>query len=110
MKKSIEISRILFEVNDVFSKRVRTTIEYWSKIKQDKHRELSMSHFDVIATLQCPDDVYLSVKDPYIRIFYKQYGTMTLVVLVKYLNGNGFVVTVYQTTKVKRKGEKIWPK
>ncbi|GEM_PF-4987671 len=33
-----------------------------------------------------------------------------LIVAVKVLNGDGFLVTTYQTKEYKRKGEKIWPK
>lgn len=101
---------ILFEVEDVFGKKVRTTKTYWQKIKTDKHRELKFEFQDVIRTLQSPDEVYLSVRDKFIRLFFKDFDEQTLIVLVKYLNDHGFVVTVYQTTKAKRKGEKLWPK
>ena len=101
---------ILFEVTDVFGKKVRITKSYWLRIKSEKHRELRFDYTEVINTLDKPDEVYISVRDTYIRLFFKNFGQSTLVVLVKYLNGDGFVVTVYQTSKVKRKGEKIWPK
>lgn len=110
MVKSIIKAELLFEVADVFGKRIRITTNYWDKIKNEKHTELEFSYKEVIETLKVPNEVYLSVKDNYIRLFFRQYDNVTLVVLVKYLNGDGFVVTVYQTTKVKRKGEKLWPK
>lgn len=106
----ILLENILFEVEDVFAKKVRTTKNYWQKIKTDKHRELKFEFKDVIKTLQFPDEVYLSVRDKYIRLFFRDFDEEILVVLVKYFNDHGFVVTVYQTTKVKRKGEKLWPK
>lgn len=103
-------NHVIFEVEDIFEKKIRTTKEYWQKIITEKHSELKFDTPDVIKTLKNPDEVYKSVRDSYIKLFYKQYAEVDLVVLVKYLNGNGFVVTVYQTTKTKRKGEKLWPK
>ena len=101
---------LLFEIDDIFGKKIRLTKSYWDKIKTEKHKELKFNYKEVINTVIKPDEVYLSVRDKYIRLFYKKIDKTTLVVLVKYLNGDGFVVTVYQTTKVKRKGEKLWPK
>jgi len=100
----------LFDITDIFGKHVRTTREYWMKIKKDKHQELIFEKQEAVDTLVKPDEVYRSVRDEYIKLFYKKFATTTLVVVVKYLNGDGFVVTAYQTSKVKRKGEKLWPK
>lgn len=75
-----------------------------------KHKELEFGIEDVVNTLQKPDEVYRSVTDEYIRLFHRKYHEETLIVVVKYLNGNGFVVTVYQTSKEKRKGEQLWPR
>lgn len=110
MSKFVTKENLLFEVVDVFGKKVRTTKEYWKKIKTEKHSELKFDYNDVLETLTKPDEVYISVRDPYIRLFYKNFAKTTLVVLVKYLNNEGFVVTVYQTSKVKRKGERLWPR
>ena len=33
-----------------------------------------------------------------------------LIVAVKILNGDGFLVTAYQTKEYKKKGELLWPK
>lgn len=59
MVTDILLENILFEVEDVFGKKVRTTKTYWQKIKTDKHRELKFEFRDVIRTLQIPDEVYL---------------------------------------------------
>lgn len=107
---TIETEHILFEIVDIFDKKIRTTKQYWEKIKTEKHQELSATPIDVISTLQTPDEVYLSLQDAYIRLFYKIFNEKTLVVLVKYIDDTGFVVTCYETSKIKRKGEKIWPK
>ncbi|OQY68259.1 hypothetical protein B6D29_01045 [Microgenomates bacterium UTCPR1] len=106
----IELTNILFEAKDIFGKNIRTTKDYWNKIFLIKHKELKVSQSEVIKLLQNPDEVRKSVQDPFIYLFYKNLDKKYLVVVVKYLNNHGFVVTIYKTSKLKRKGEKIWPK
>ncbi len=103
-------SKIFFEAKDIFGKSVRTTIDYWKKIFLIKHKELKVSQSEVIKVIQNPNEVRKSVQDSFIYLFYKKLEEKYLVVVVKYLNHHGFIVTIYQTTKLKRKGEKIWPK
>lgn len=110
MNEDILFENLLFAVDDVFGKKIRITKRYWEQIKSDKHRELGFGYTDAVDTLKNPEEVRLSIKDEYIRLFFKRYGNTTLIVVVKYLNGDGFVVTVYQTSKVKRKGEIVWSK
>ena len=100
---------ILFEVEDYSGIPVRTNETYWKKIKTEKHKELSVEKDAVIRTIQHPDDVYKSVQDEFIRLFYRKINGNTLVVVVKYINNTGFVVTCYEISNVKRKGEKLWP-
>ncbi|EKE15245.1 MAG: hypothetical protein ACD_12C00109G0007 [uncultured bacterium] len=106
----IQKSDLLFEVKDIFGKYIRTTKTYWDKIFLIKHKELEVSQTEVIDLLQNPDEVRKSVQDPFICLYYKNLDEKTLVVVVKYLNSHGFVITIYRTSKLKRKGEKIWPK
>lgn len=102
---------LLFEVTDVLGKKIRTTRSYWQKIKTIKHQELHYGIRDVKLTLTNPDEVRQSVKDETIIIFAKTMEKYDiLIVAVKVLNGEGFMVTAYQTKEYKRKGEKIWPK
>lgn len=104
-------SDILFEILDIFGKKIRSTVEYWKKIKEEKHTDLEYGVEDVVTALQVPDEVRRSVTDSTIMLYYKQFKSEnTLLVAAKHLNGHGFVVTVYQTTKSKKKGEKLWPK
>ena len=106
----IQKSDLLFEVKDIFGKYIRTTKTYWDKIFLIKHKELEVSQAEVIDLLQNPDEVRKSVQDPFINLYYKNLDEKSLVVVVKYLNNHGFVITIYETSKLKRKGEKIWPK
>ena len=108
--KNIVSADQLFEVIDVFGKRIRTSKQYWKKIKTEKHQELKFGVREVEHALQKPDSVFRSVKDETIALYRKQMDGDILIVVSKHLNGNGFVVTVYQTKKVIDKGEKLWPK
>lgn len=108
--KNIVSADQLFEVTDVFGKRIRTSKQYWEKIKTEKHQELKYGVREVGKVLQKPDSVFRSVKDETIALYRKQMDGDILIVVSKHLNGNGFVVTVYQTKKVLDKGEKLWPK
>lgn len=100
----------LFEIIDVFSKKIRTTKNYWRKIKEEKHKDLIVGIGEITETIIKPDEVYQSVKDETVAIQYRKYLKFILVVVTKHLNGDGFLVTAYQTTKSKTKGEKLWPK
>jgi len=48
-------------------------------------------------------------KDPRVWIFYRKRDQNFLCVVVKILDGEGFIITIYPTDKIK-KGENIWPK
>jgi len=110
MKQSPVILAILFEIVDVFGKRIRTTQSYWHKIIAQKHTEFTYTSDDVITTLTHPDSVYQSVTDDTIALYRKEMKDDTMIVVAKHLNGEGFIVTVYQTTKTKVKGTQLWPK
>lgn len=111
MAKKIVRNNLLFEVNDVLGRKIRTTKDYWQKIKTLKHRELKYGIKEVEKTLIKPDEVRRSVADATILLYaQKQEKYDILIVAVKVLNGDGFLVTTYQTKEFKKKGELIWPK
>ena len=110
MKQGIVAVNQLFEVTDVFGKRIRSSKQYWEKIRTEKHQELKYGIGEIKLALQKPDSVFRSVKDGTILLYRKKINDDILIVVVKHLNGSGFLVTVYQTKKVIEKGEKLWPK
>lgn len=107
VKKPIPFE-LLFEIKDVFGKRIRTSKDYWQKIKTKKHKELKYGIEEVKITLRGPDRVSQSVRDPDIALYFKKFKNDTLVVIVKCLNQEGFLLTVYQTKKPKKKGKQLW--
>lgn len=111
MSKKIVEYNLLFEIKDVFGRKIRTTKDYWLKINTLKHGELKYGIVEVKKTLTKPDEVRRSVTDATILLYaQRQKKYDILIVAVKVLNGEGFLVTCYQTRKVKRKGELLWQK
>lgn len=111
MKKSLVKTDILFEVADVLGRKIRTTKSYWKKIKEIKHRELHYGIREVKKTLKDPAEIRESVTDTTIILYSRELGEYDiLIVAVKILNGEGFLVTVYQTKEHKKKGKLIWQK
>lgn len=111
MTKRLVHEDILFEVKDVLGRRIRTTKTYWRQIKEIKHRELRYGIREVKSTLKAPNEIRRSVTDVTILLYAKVVGKYDiLVVAVKVLNGDGFLVTAYQTEHYKRKGELVWQK
>lgn len=111
MKKDVTKGDILFEVTDVLGRKIRTTKTYWKKIKEIKHRELHHGIATVKKTLKLPDEIRKSVTDETILLYSKEIKKYDILIMaVKVLNGEGFLVTAYQTDSYKRKGELIWQK
>lgn len=111
MKKALVPNDILFDIEDVLGRKIRTTKSYWDKIKEIKHRELHYGLKEVKSTLAEPDEVRRSVSDSTILLYAKKIGGYDiLIVATKVLNGDGFIVTVYQTEEYKKKGGIIWQK
>lgn len=102
---------ILFEVPDILGRKIRTTKSYWKKIKEVKHTELKLGIFEIKKTLKNPDEIRKSVTDATILLYAKSIKKYDiLIVAVKVLNGDGFLVTTYQTKEYKKKGKLVWPK
>ena len=111
MKKSVSVYDLLFEVQDPLGKKIRTTKTYWEKIKKLKHPELKHGISETKITLTNPTEISQSVTDSTIYLYVrkiKEYDI--LVVTAKILNGDGFIVTVYQTREYKHKGKLVWQK
>lgn len=111
MVKKLVSYDLLFEVTDVLGRKIRTTKDYWEKIKTLKHRELKYGVEEVKNTLIKPDEIRRSVTDTTILLYAQsQEKYDILIVAIKVLNGDGFLVTVYQTKEFKKKGKLLWPK
>lgn len=109
MTKIIPSEDILFEIKDIFGRSIRTTKSYWKKIKEIKHTEFHFGIREVKKTITNPSEVRESVTDQTIFLFARELRKYVIIVAIKTLNGEGFIVTVYQTENYKKKGKLLWP-
>ncbi len=104
--------RIIFEVECVLGKKIRLTMERWHHIYYE-HPEIDEMYIKKSSeTLLDPDAVVKNNKDPTEFLYHKYYpktyfGGRYLVVVVKHLNSEGFIITLYLTSKIKI-GEIVW--
>ena len=99
---------LLFDVLTPLGFHVRVTRAYWDVIINIKHPVMAGRESDVQETLQNPDEIRVSKKDPNVYLFYKPERMGRWVCAVtKRLNGEGFLITAYPTDAIKE-GERIW--
>ena len=96
-----------FDVKTLLGFTVRTTDEYWQKLLV-KHPDLVDLEELVEAALQLPDEIRESKRDSNVFLFYLQRQEKRWVVAVaRKLNGDGFLITAYQTDAIKE-GTQLW--
>ena len=97
------------EITCVIGKKIKFPKERYLHIIF-RHPELEAKENDVISTLKTADFVRESVYDKNVLLYYKIINKDEyLVVVVKILNGDGFILTAYISNIIK-KGEVIWKK
>jgi hypothetical protein len=101
---------LLFEVIAPLGFSVRVTSTYWGIITTIKHPVMAGRETEVQDTLEAPDEIRVSKKDPKVYLFYKTERMGRWVgAVTRRLNGEGFLITAYPTDAVKE-GERIWPR
>ena len=105
--KVSEDANYLFEVATPLGFSVRTTGDYWLLLEA-KHPKLRGRAQDVAQVLAHPDQVYQSRQDRTVFLCYRADQRRLLCVVVKRLDGEGFLVTAYPCDKIKE-GDRIWP-
>jgi hypothetical protein len=88
---------------------VRTTESYWQRLIV-KHPDIEELEELVQQALAAPDEIRQSSRDAGVLLFYLSRREKRWVVAVaRRLNGNGFLITAYQTNAIKE-GETVWRK
>ncbi len=87
---------IIFEVIDKTNRKLRMTKWNWEHIIR-RHPEISSEKEKIIETLKNPDKITDSLKDEKAKFYYKYYKhrqsqNKFMMVLGKYLNGDGFII------------------
>ena len=94
----------VFEVEDKTGRKIRLTKSQWKHINK-KHPEVeSIENLQEI--IKNPDKITNSLIDETIYYYYKFYKQIPppnrfLLVVVKYLNSEGFIITAYYEDKIK---------
>ena len=110
MTSEITSSENVIEILSVLQKKIRTTRIYWEHIVQHKHGELEGRLQEILEVMRDADDVYRQDEISDIYLYYKNSQEYSACAVAKHLNGDGFIVTAYITTKTKRKGICVWIK
>lgn len=106
MPNGLEAQQPRYTVRSVLGKKIRTTPAYLQRIRTIKHPELTDNLEEIFKTLAEAEEVRRS--EPDIYLYYRRVEHQWLVAVARHLNGDGFLVTVYRTSKIKRKGTRIW--
>lgn len=102
-------STFCFEVKSKLNKMVRVTKSHWDLITLVKPPIIRGKESLVKKCLQYPDEVRLSQEDKSVCLYYVRWEQYYLCVVVKHLNGGGYIITIYVTDKIKE-GEQTWKK
>jgi hypothetical protein len=99
---------IKFEVLTPLGFTVRTSEDYWQKLVS-KHPDIHHFLEPIQQSLMFPAEIRRSSRDPDVYLFYlPRKDKRWYVAVARRLNGDGFLITAYQTDAIKE-GEKLWP-
>jgi hypothetical protein len=106
------VTGIVFRLKDVLKKDLRLTEERHAHILE--RPEIRNQEDRIKATLRAPDIVKVSNHVEDVLLYYKLYERTPvtrkyLVVIVRVLDGDGFIITAFYTDKIK-KGVTKWVK
>ena len=96
-----------FEVTSKLDKKVYVTKSRWELIIKTKHLEIKGKEKEVKETLTNPDEIRQSKSDASVYLYYKHYGKLSLSVVVKHKDGEGFIITAYYTDRIKE-GKQVY--
>ncbi|MFQ4134882.1 DUF4258 domain-containing protein [Nodosilinea sp. PGN35] len=94
-------------VTTPLGRQVRTTAAYWDVIATLKHPIMRGKEVLVQQALQTPIEIRQSKSDPSVYLHYGVEPPYLICVVVRYLNGDGFIITAYRTNKIKE-GAVVW--
>ncbi len=101
---------IIFEIVSKLGKTIRLTEIQWAHI-DEKHKELRNQIQKMKTTLENPDIIYYSTTEE--NYHYYKYFKETpvtekyLLLIVKHLNDEGFIITAFFVSKIKKKGKVV---
>ncbi|MBI4141195.1 hypothetical protein HY485_05150 [Candidatus Woesearchaeota archaeon] len=87
-------------VKDKTNRIIVLSQEQWGHITE--HHEMTNQTERIVETLEQPDKIITSPEDSSLNYYFKHYKASGrfLLVAAKYLNGTGFIITAFYTTKI----------
>ena len=94
----------IFEVEDKSGRKVHLSDERWKHLNQE-HPEVAPYLEDIKETLKNPVKITTYEFDENVKYYYKYFkereSAKYLLVIVKYLNDHGFIITAYFVKNIK---------
>ncbi len=94
----------IFEVEDKSGRKIHLSDERWKHLNQE-HPEVAPYLEDIKETLKNPVKITEYELDENVRYYYKYFkereSAKYLLVIVKYLNNHGFIITAYFVKNIK---------
>ena len=94
----------IFEVEDKSGRKIHLSDERWKHLNQE-HPEVEPYLEDIKETLKNPVKITEYELDENVRYYYKYFkereSAKYLLVIVKYLNDHGFIITAYFVRNIK---------
>jgi len=95
----------VFKIKDKTNREIRLTKERWSHINEE-HPEIAQHIEDIKETLKTPFKIISYNDDENVKYYYKYLKNRKptakyLLLIVKYLNGEGFIITAYFVKNIK---------
>lgn len=100
---------MIFKVKSVLGKEIILTKRRWDLITIIKHPSMKSEEKEVESVLTDALEVRTSKSDSDVFLYYKKQNEYYICVVVKHLNGEGFIITAYKTNIIKE-GKSIWIK
>ncbi len=97
--------KIIFEITDKSGRKIRLTSKQWAHIN-NKHPSVANYFKEIKEILQKPDVITDSDIDENVHFYYKYYKYLEpphkyILVIVKYLNGEGFIISAFFEKSIK---------
>ncbi len=96
---------IIFEIKDKTNRKIRLTKKQWSHINK-KHPQVASYQEEIINALKNPLKITDYAIESNVRYYYKYFkhrnvSEKYLKIIVKYLNGKGFVISAFFDREIK---------
>ena len=93
----------IFEIKDKSGRKIHLSDERWKHITKERS-VLANRMEDIKDVLSNPLSIKTSKYDENVRYYYKYHKKLSkyLMVSVKYLNGEGFIITAFYTGKLEK--------